>query len=379
MITPNSMQQQADKISDIYAKLEQDIFKLLISAVKGSDWGKINADNALMWQVEQLSKMNSLTKDVIKILAKANKVSEPELTHLIQRNGLQIVNEIDSQLQKTMNKNVAVGADTADMLDSIMRQTFLDINNNVNQTLLATNYENNAAMKTFQSIVKQSTLEVTSGLKTPEKAVKDNIYKWVEKGIQTTLVDKGNHGWSLESYSRLVVNATAHRTFNDLRLKRMRDYGMGQAIMSSHIAARRACAFIQGKVVNVVTSDNEAYNPKYDSIYNHGYGKPQGTQGINCSHTLTPFDPDVNTDVTEKQYDPDEAMKRGDEQQKQRNMERAIRNSKKKLAAAEQLNDTEMISKMKLQISNQQSNLRDFISEKDYLGRDYSREQIYSK
>lgn len=172
MITPNSMQQQADKISDIYAKLEQDIFKLLINVVKGSDWDKINADNALMWQVEQLSKMNSLTKDVIKILAKANKVSEPELTHLIQRNGLQIVNEIDSQLQKTMNKNVAVGADTANMLDSIMRQTFLDINNNVNQTLLATNYENNAAMKTFQSIVKQSTLEVTSGLKRLKKLSK---------------------------------------------------------------------------------------------------------------------------------------------------------------------------------------------------------------
>ena len=94
---------------------------------------------------------------------------------------------------------------------------------------------------------------------------------------------------------------------------------------------------------------------------------------------MTPFDPDVNTDVTEKQYDPDDAMKRGDEQQKQRNMERAIRNSKKKLAAAEQLNDTEMISKMKSQISNQQSNLRDFISDKDYLGRDYSREQVYSK
>ena len=159
----------------------------------------------------------------------------------------------------------------------------------------------------------------------------------------------------------------------------MHDYGMGQAIMSSHPAAREACAFIQGKVVNVVTEDNEAYNPKYDSIYNHGYGKPSGVQGINCSHTLTPFDPDVNADVTENHYDPDESMKRGDEQQKQRNMERAIRNSKKKLAAAEQLNDTAMISKMKSQISNQQKNLREFISDKDYLGRDYSREQIYSK
>lgn len=373
------MQQQANSISDIYAKLEQDIFKLLIDAVKDSDWDKINGDNAMMWQVEQLSKMHALTRDVIKIVAKANKVSEHELTSMIKRNGLQIVLEIDKQLQAMMKKQVTVGDDVSNMLDSIMRQTFLDINNNVNQTLLTTNYENNAAMKTFQSIVKQSTLEVTSGLKTPEKAVRDNIYKWVDNGIQTTLVDKGNHGWSLESYSRLVVNATAHRTFNDLRLKRMLDYGMGQAMMSSHPAAREACAPIQGKVVNVVTEDNEAYNQKYDSIYNHGYGKPQGTQGINCSHTLTPFDPDVNTDVTPKQYDPDEAMKRSQEQQKQRNMERSIRGSKKRLAAAQELNDQEMVSRMKSRISNQQKNLREFIGDKDYLGRDYSREQIYSK
>lgn len=379
MITPNTMQHQAEDITNIYAKLEQDIFKLLINTVNDSDWDKINADNALMWQVEQLSKMRALTCEVIKIVAKANKVSERELNSMIKRNGFQIVLEIDKQLQNIMKKQVSVSADVSDMLDSIVRQTFLDINNNVNQTLLATNYENNAAMKTFQSIVKQSTLEVTSGLKTPERAVRDNVYKWVDKGIDTTLIDKGGNSWSLESYSRLVINATAHRTFNDLRLKRMKDFGMGQAMMSSHAAAREACAHIQGTVVNVVTSDNEAYNPKYDSIYNHGYGTFAGTQGANCSHTLTPFDPDVNTDVTPKQYDPDEAIKRGKEQQKQRNMERAIRGSKKRLAAAKQFKDTDMEAKMKSRISNQQKNLREFIGDKDYLGRDYSRESIQSK
>jgi len=34
---------------------------------------------------------------------------------------------------------------------------------------------------------------------------------------------------------------------------------------------------------------------------------------------------------------------------------------------------------MKSRISNQQKNLREFIGDKDYLGRDYSRESIQSK
>ena len=375
MITPNTMQQQADNITNIYARLEQNIFKLLISDISKSDYQNLTADNILAWQIEQLDKMHYLVDEVIKLVAKTNKVSEKELRNMIKNNGYQIVSEIDNQLAKIMNKQVKVGPEIDNMLDSLIKQTFLDINNNVNQTLITTNYENNRAMRTFQDIVKQSTLEVTSGLKTPEKAVKDNIYKWVDKGIQTKLIDKGGHSWSLESYSRLVVNATAHRTFNDLRLKRMHDFDIGQAVMSSHAAAREACASIQGKVVNVVTEDNEAYNSKYDSIYNHGYGTPSGCFGINCAHTLTPFDPKVNTNV-EQQYDPQEAIKRGQEQQKQRGMERAIRASKKKLAAAQQLKDDSMVSSMKSRISNQQKNLREFIKDKDYLGRDYSREFV---
>lgn len=378
MITPNTMQQQADNITNIYARLEQNIFKLLISEISKSDYQNLTADNILAWQIDQLDKMHYLVDEVIKLVAKTNKISEKELRNMIKNNGYQIVSEIDNQLAKIMDKQVKVGPEIDNMLDSLIKQTFLDINNNVNQTLITTNYENNRAMRTFQDIVKQSTLEVTSGLKTPEKAVKDNIYKWVDKGIQTRLIDKGGHGWSLESYSRLVVNATAHRTFNDLRLKRMHDFNMGQAVMSSHAAAREACASIQGKVVNVVTDDNPAYNPKYDSIYNHGYGTPSGCFGINCAHTLTPFDPKANTNV-EQQYDPQEAIKRGQEQQKQRGMERAIRASKKKLAAAQQLKDDSMVSSMKSRISNQQKNLREFIKDKDYLGRDYSREQIFSK
>ncbi len=378
MITPNTMQQQADNITNIYARLEQNIFKLLISEISKSDYQNLTADNILAWQIDQLDKMHYLVDEVIKLVAKTNKISEKELRNMIKNNGYQIVSEIDDQLAKIMNKQVKVGPEIDNMLDSLIKQTFLDINNNVNQTLITTNYENNRAMRTFQDIVKRSTLEVTSGLKTPEKAVKDNIYKWVDKGIQTRLIDKGGHGWSLKSYSRLVVNATAHRTFNDLRLKRMHDFNMGQAVMSSHAAAREACASIQGKVVNVVTEDNPTYNPKYDSIYKHGYGTPAGTMGINCAHTLTPFDPKVNTNV-EQQYDPQEAIKRGQEQQKQRGMERAIRASKKKLAAAQQLKDDSMVSSMKSRISNQQKNLREFIKDKDYLGRDYYREQIYSK
>lgn len=47
--------------------------------------------------------------------------------------------------------------------------------------------------------------------------------------------------------------------------------------MSSYPNSREACAYIQGKVVNIVPTNDPNYNDKYDSIYNHGYGEPAGT------------------------------------------------------------------------------------------------------
>lgn len=54
---------------------------------------------------------------------------------------------------------------------------------------------------------------------------------------------------------------------------------MHLALMSSHPNSRPACAWIQGHVVNIVPPESSDYNDKYDSIYNHGYGEPSGTQG----------------------------------------------------------------------------------------------------
>ncbi len=63
-----------------------------------------------------------------------------------------------------------------------------------------------------------------TGLKTHEKAVKDNVYKMVDMGVKSGFVDKAGREWSMEAYSRTVVQTTSHRTFNDLRLQRMEDF-----------------------------------------------------------------------------------------------------------------------------------------------------------
>ena len=156
---------------------------------------------------------------------------------------------------------------------------------------------------------------------------------------------------------------------------------MHLAVMSSHPNSRPACAPIQGHVVNLVPSGDPNYDPKYDSIYNHGYGEPSGTLGINCRHVLYPYVPGLSTNH-QPQYDPDEAIKKGKLVQAQRARERAIRDAKKRLKAAEELGDTEMVSRTKTLIRARQAKLRDYIKDTNaghktpILTRDYDRERI---
>ncbi|MDT2738091.1 capsid protein [Enterococcus pseudoavium] len=378
MITPEKMQKTANSIINIYSELEDRIFNIIIKALKQSRFQDVAKEDVLLWQVNQLSKMGTLNDKVIDLLARYTGETQEAIEQLIKGNGVKIVDEVDRELERMVHKSIPVSEEINRILDSLIRQTFQDLNNNVNQTLITTNFNKNTVMRAYQAILKQSTLESMTGLKTHEKAVKDNVYKMVDMGIKSGFVDKAGREWSMEAYSRTVIQSTSHRTFNDLRLKRMEDFDCVTALMSSHPSARKACATIQGDWVLVVPKNKAPDEFKHlPSIYDHGYGDPDGTQGINCTHILYPGRPDVNTN-NQPQYDADEAQENAEIQQKQRKLERDIRYQKKRMNAALELEDPETVQMCKQVISNKQKQLRELINDNEFLVRDYSREQVYS-
>ncbi|MGH1846744.1 phage minor capsid protein [Enterococcus gilvus] len=378
MITQDKMQRDADSITNIYSELEDRIFTIIIKALKQSRFENVEKEDVLLWQAKQLSKMGVLSENVIDLLASYTGETQEAIEQLIKGNGVKVVNEIDRELERMVHKSVPVSDDVNKILDSLVRQTFKDLNNNVNQTLITTNFNENAVMRAYQAILKQSTLESMTGLKTHEKAIRDNVYKMVDMGIKSGFVDKAGREWSMEAYSRTVIQSTSHRTFNDLRLKRMEDFDCVTALMSSHPSARKACATIQGDWVLVVPKNKAPDEFKHlPSIYDHGYGNPDGTQGINCKHILYPGRPDINTN-NQPQYDADEAQENAEIQQKQRKLERDIRYQKKRMNAALELEDPETVQMCKQVISDKQKQLRELINDNEFLVRDYSREQIQS-
>lgn len=371
----------ADYIAGLYSGLEDSIFKLIINALKDGDYKHVDQADVVMWQAQQLQKIGRLNRDAIKLMARTDGLSEDAVKDLIKFHGMKIVDEVDSQLKRATKQNQPLSADVTNKLDAIADQTWTDLQNNVNESLVTRNYQHSAVTRAYRQILTESTIATVSGATSHEDAVKHALYKAVDQGLPTRLVDKAGHNWSIEGYTRMVTTTTVNRTYNDLRLQRMQDFDMHLAVMSSHPNSRPACAPIQGHVVNLVPSGDPNYDPKYDSIYNHGYGEPSGTLGINCRHVLYPYVPGLSTNH-QPQYDPDEAIKNGKLVQAQRARERAIRDAKKRLKVAEELGDEEMINRTKTLVRARQSKMRDFIKDTNaghktpILTRDYDRERI---
>lgn len=378
-MTPNQLSAKADKIADLYVSLQSNIISRIIAAIQSTKFSTVTQDNVLLWQAEQLNKMGMLTNQIVELLAKTTGKSKQAITDMIQNDGMTVSDDIDNECQQLTGNKVDISRDNQILLNGLQRQTFLSMDNVVNQSLVSRNIQDNAALRAFQTVLNKSTVATLSGLKTHDKAISDSIYELVNSGLPTNLVDKAGHNWSLEGYTRMIAQTTAHRTYNDVRVNGMDHYGVTLVLMSSHPASREACAPIQGHVVNKVPNSDPRYNPKYDSLYNHGYGTPAGTEGINCRHILYPFIEGVSTNTLPKPPDPDEAIENGKQQQRQRLLERTIRKDKQLIRAAEEMHDPVGKQHYQAMLANHRKALRDHIASHDFLHRDYSREKVITK
>lgn len=367
----------AQKLIDKYAKLQSNIFKILIKQLKQTDLSEVTADNIMQWQLEQLSKVGPLTDEVIKQVAKVNRQTPADVKALCTNLGIEAVDQVQSEIKQHTTNETPVTPNVPKSVEQYIKPMQRALTHTANASLLDRNTRNNAATRVFKDIVNQTTLEVSTGLKTHEQAIKDNVYRWSDKGIPTMLTDKSGRGWSLEGYARTVVTTNTRQVFNDLRKQTMDVNGVHLAKMSWHACARETCAPIQGEIVNMVPTSSPDYDKRYDTIYNHGYGEPAGTMGINCGHVFTPWDPDVNIEHDDPaRPSPEQAIKQGKVQQKQRSMERAIRATKKKLEIAKELDDDAGTARYQRVLANQQKSMRELVASHKFLSRDYTRERI---
>ena len=374
------MMQKADDLIDYYDYTKQQIFYILIDSFKQTRPELMNAEKdpqkIMEWRLKALSQIGGLTDKVINLISRTSGISKKKIYDLIYKDGLKVTKQMNRKLSKQLKKPYhGVSNQARAIINSYVNQTMDGINNYVNQTLLTRNYGKNAVAKMYQDIANKTVLDVVTGNKTPEKALRDCIYSFYDKGISSTLVDKTGHRWSIEGYMTMLMRNTTSRVYNDLRIQSMKEFDSVLCSMSEHYAARPACAPIQGRVVCIVPKSDPRCKPEYPNIYDYGYGTYSGTQGINCGHDLSVYIEGVSQPVKQT-IDPEQAVKNMKIQQKQRYYERQVRHLKGKKSAALKLNDQDSASRFQAGIRGYQAKLRQIVKDHDFLTRQYNRERI---
>lgn len=205
----------------------------------------------------------------------------------------------------------------------------------------------------------------------------------------THVVYKGGRKMTVEAATRMCVLTGINQANAEITLSHCADIGMTTVLVSSHIGARYTDhdepanhQSWQGKIYSLneellkkfgyvgqeekqkknvfgkikeflqrFRKKKEKY-PDFEKVT--GYGTIEGLCGVNCRHTFHPFDPKYNSNPY-KDYDNEENKQKYDLYQKQRAMERRIRETKKQLYeirhSIKVLHDENQIAAMKEELS----------------------------
>lgn len=224
--------------------------------------------------------------------------------------------------------------------------------------------------RAYLEVVAQAVAQVNSGMAGYEKATRDAVLKLARRGV--SVVEYKSGAWAqadvaMRRHIRTQVAQAGSRNTLDL----MEETGHDLVQTSSHGGARPSHAKWQGRVFSL-----SGKSKKYPPFSRTGYGAVDGLCGANCKHDFGIY---VEGQPLRYERDPDGGDEKREEryqaEQKQREIERGIRATKREAVAlkAAGLDDT----KERVRLGKLQKRQREHIAAHPYLSRDYSRENPY--
>lgn len=367
-ISKELFEKLAKPVADIYNQIQLSLF-LNMGNRLGKD-RKLLIDDIERWSEKRLMDINNLTETNIDVVRKLAPSATVAIEKAIEQAGYAGVNGNEEILKSALKKGAsllqAIPLEESEAILNILatyQKQARDTLNLTNATLI------NQSEQVYRDIVNRTVADTLVGNKTSQQALRQTVREWSHKGIPA-LVDKAGREWNAEGYVRTVTRTLSNQVTNAMQEQRFDDWGVDLVEVSSHMGARPLCAPYQGKIY---TRSNDR---NYPNLYQDtSYGEPAGLFGIGCHHVQYAYIPGMTQRF--KEYDEERNDTAYENSQKQRYLERQIRNTKTEKAMLERIGDTEGANMAQEKIGARQAKMREFIKETDRT-RHYDREQIYS-
>jgi hypothetical protein len=312
--------------------------------------GTKDIEGAWQYQVTKLAEMGQVNRETEQIILSMLKDADEALQTVLENAIINGLKDAEKPLRDAAEKGLINGGVVPPMLAPNQMQAFqsyyrqsADHLNLVNTVMLestrqayqATVSDIVAKMEKTQSILNTATGEVVTGVTAMNSAVRSAVKKMVVNGI-TGYIDHAGRRWSPEGYVTMDIRTTVANAARDAVTERMNDYGSDLYQVSYHDGARPLCYPWQGKVISRTgqsgeTEDGQGNKVRIYAESETSKGEPAGLFGINCGHYPIPFFPGYSR-IRPPAQNEEENAKEYELSQKQRALERKLRNEKRDLA-----------------------------------------------
>lgn len=373
-----------DPFINIYQQIEYDIIVEIARRLSTYD----EMGGALEYQLKKLSEFQQLTPAVIKVFSKYSGKSEEEIKKLLSES--QSLNIDMSMLNSAYDKGI-IAVDPQIVMQSQRLREIAELSyNELSQSFkLIQTKAVESANQSYMNVLNKTYVEVASGSKSLEQALKGALQDMAKRGIHgatykhTTADGKTRYtNYSIESVVRRDTVTAVHQLANKSLIETAIEVGADYVEVSSHLGARVSLvnpianhAGWQGGIYKINGSDGKYRNLKEATGYPDDI---LGLGGVNCRHRMFAFIPGVSKPNPIKYGDTEENRRIYEATQKQRKFEREIRSLKKQIAAVECVkgnDDDNILQNLKLKLKHKQSQLQEHCNANG-LKRNYSRELV---
>jgi hypothetical protein len=209
----------------------------------------------------------------------------------------------------------------------------------------------------YRSIIAKAAQLTTTGTITTQEAMRRALYEFTDRGI-TRFVDRRGRSWGMQEYADMAVRTAVTRAYIQGSVDQYQQNGHNLVIVSNSPEECSLCRPWEGKILSLSGRQyNYISNSYYPSIQE---ATAAGLFHPGCTHRVNAYIPGLT-----REMEGTENPKGYEERQKQRDMERTIRQYKRRKVAAQAVSDTQRAREAQEKIDAWTDALEAYIKEKD--------------
>lgn len=326
MLSPDELLHISEGGEEIGEQLHSEIirkmvYRAMLRIGRGEDYLLTATDK---WQIETLQQAGYLLEDIQQEIAKYTKLQQEEIAEAMEDAGVKAL-EYDDKIYRDVGLS-PIPLMQSPQLIRIMQRNYEATIGEWNNFTRMMGLE---AQKNFIYQVDKAYNLVVSGAMSYTEAVRDAVNSIISEGA--TVKYATGHEDTIETATLRAIRTGISQATSQIQMERAKEMGAEKAIVSSHLGARPSHQVWQGKVFTLeeLRSTNEGMP---------ALGTVTGLCGVNCRHSWSVwFD---GMDNPFEQYDSEENRIQYEKEQRQRTLERRIRNTKREVMGLKEAVDS---------------------------------------